>query len=270
MLYTNANINTLDFNAYENVYAVGCSFAKWSGASWADLIAAEVQGNYINLGKAGAGNLYMQTIISQLINTNKLSTSKDLLLVMWSTFYREDRYLKNKWHTPGNIFTASHEFEPNYIMKYADQRGMTMRDLAIIATTQRMLEHQSFDSVCMLGVGFNAQDYYAGLEYSEESQDLYEIYNNIKVLQPDLLTFNGGEWPTHYHYVSDHTGHVTGDYHPSSMVYFDFLKEVGLPMTARSKSLAKYSHEKMLEVNSEKQFRSNSWPWPEEYIGLGI
>ena len=160
---------------------------------------------------------------------------------MWSTFYREDRYLKNKWHTPGNIFTASHEFEPNYIMKYADQRGMTMRDLAIIDTTQRMLEHQSFDSICMLGVGFNAQDYYAGLEYSEESQDLYEIYNNIKVLQPDLLTFNGGEWPTHYHYVSDHTGNVTGDYHPSSMVYFDFLKEVGLPMTARSKSLAKYS-----------------------------
>ena len=70
MLYTKANINTLDFNAYENVYAVGCSIAKWRWASWADLIAAEVQGNYINLGKAGAGNLYMQTIISQLINTN--------------------------------------------------------------------------------------------------------------------------------------------------------------------------------------------------------
>ena len=45
----------------------------------------------------------------------------------------------------------------------------------------------------MLGVGFDLQNYYAGLEYSEESQDLYEIYKNINVLQPDLLTFNGGE-----------------------------------------------------------------------------
>ena len=46
-----------------------------------------------------------------------------------------------------------------------------MRDLAIIDTTQRMLEHlQKFDSICMLGVGFDLQNYYAGLEYRKNSR----------------------------------------------------------------------------------------------------
>ena len=273
MLYTKDTINNLDFSNYKNVYAVGCSFAKWRWASWADLIASELdttQGEYINLGKAGAGNLYMQTIISQLINIGKLKDPDDLLVVMWSTFYREDRYLSNSWNTPGNIFTASHEFDDNYIRNYADARGMTMRDLAIIDVCQRMLEQQNFDSVCMLGVGYEQQDYYAGLESSDKCNDLYEIYQDLNVLQPDLLTFNGGEWPVHYSYKDSHSGSMFDDYHPSSLVYYDFLKQVGFPMTQKSKYIAELSHDMMSQIDSDKELQKKDWPWRDEYIGLGI
>ena len=54
------------------------------------------------------------------------------------------------------------------------------------------------------------------------------------------------EASNHTHYEDSHTGQVTGGL--PTKVYLDFLKEVGLPMTGRSKSFARYSHEKMLEV----------------------
>ena len=112
MKYTTHNAHTIDFSKYERIFTFGCSFTNYYWATWADLIASEIPHvEHINYGRCGAGQQFIQAMISQALIKHK-PTHKDLLCVMYTTHYREDRHMgtnehtrEPEWLTPGNIYS---------------------------------------------------------------------------------------------------------------------------------------------------------------------
>ena len=55
----------------------------------------------------------------------------DLIIVMWSTFCREDRWITNRnWVNPGNIFSQK-EYDDEFVQKYADSTGYLIMHLLL-------------------------------------------------------------------------------------------------------------------------------------------
>ena len=263
MYYNNLNISEISLNKYERLITIGCSFTRYRWATWADVLAQDMSdAEFINLGKCGAGNSYIQTMLSQA--KRKLSlTDKDLVGICWSTFYREDKFIKGEWRTPGNIFNIGYDtFSEEYYENHVDIEGMTMRDCAIIDTVTQSLKQEEFDCFGLMGVGLNGQSYYAGLP-PEETFVLQNLYNDLDTIQPCLWTYNECKWPIHYKYKSTHDGSMFQDYHPSSPIYRNWLKHIGFPLGEDSKNYAEFCDDIMNQTTLQEVFEDPAWPWHE-------
>jgi hypothetical protein len=67
----------------------------------------------------------------------------DTVVVCWTSIDREDRYIDNRWHTPGNAYFAKTVYHPDYLRSHIDERGFLIRDLACIKAVKTLLESRS-------------------------------------------------------------------------------------------------------------------------------
>jgi hypothetical protein len=131
-------ITNLDPSKYKRFFAFGCSFTNYKWPTWADIIGKDFE-FYENWGAPGAGNYF---IFNSFIEANsRYNFNKDdLIIIMWSTKEREDRYSNNEW-----IHATSNSIENTYsnvwVSKfYFDTRSQLIRDLAFIKSTQLILD----------------------------------------------------------------------------------------------------------------------------------
>ena len=262
MYYNNTNIADIDLSKYNRLVTLGCSFTRYRWATWADLLAQDMpNAEFTNLGKCGAGNSYIQTMLSQAKRKMSL-TNKDLVVICWSTFYREDKWIKGQWRTPGNVFGRDDVFSEEYFKEHVDVQGMTMRDCAIIDTVTQSLKQEQFDSVGLMGLGLNGQGYYAGFS-DEETHSIQNMYNDLDIVEPCLWTYNECKWPVHYTYKSSHDGSDFSDYHPSATVYRDWLTHIGFPLGDRSRKYANFCNDIMKQTTLQEVFDGPQWLWDE-------
>lgn len=211
--------------------------------------------------------MYIMAQLSQCINHYNIGKD-DLVAIMWSTFYREDRYMYERasqnWSTPGNIFTAQHEIPQEYVDKYVCTRGMFVRDLAIIDTTLRMLEHSDFDSFAMMGVGLENQDWTAGLPPDEgpPMNDVKTLYSDVeKKMMPSLMETQFPEgWDTCYKYWDDGMNSEYADYHPSVEQYHEYLEKLGFVLPNETQEFVQSEHQKMLNTKHINELTDHT-PW---------
>lgn len=108
----------------KRIFAFGCSFTEYIWPTWADIIGRtfnkEYGYEYYNFGNSGSGNYY---ILNSLFWADKKYnfTTDDIIMVMWSSWSREDRYiidynwdpgLRGQWTKEGNILNAA--FDSKY------------------------------------------------------------------------------------------------------------------------------------------------------------
>jgi hypothetical protein len=259
MIYTEQNIDTLDLNKYNRLITLGCSFTRYRWATWADLLAAEMpSATHINQAQSGAGNMYISTCLSQLSRTINLG-AQDLVVIMWSTFYRQDFYKDSQWITPGNIYTQG-IVPMDYVERFYEPRGMMLRDLALIDTTMKSVQHAEFDCVAFMGVSIDGQNYYSGQDDAYDISSIKSLYGDLPVMNMDLLTVVGGEWKGQYEYTN-HDGSQFSDYHPTPYEYRNFLVQCGFPMGDSSRALAETSDKLMQTVKTFETFGRDDWPW---------
>ena len=248
------DIPSVDLSKYKRLVVFGCSFTNYRWSTWADLLSAEMpQAEYINVGRSGAGNQFIFTQINQYLNLNKLGQD-DLVIVLWSSFFREDRYIHGKhenWMTPGNIYTQS-EYDDQFVENYVCNRGMAIRDLALIDSTNKIFHNAEFDSISSLSIPPDLQTHYCGGhgEDTEALADVYEAYAHVTDhMVSDLMACFPEGWTMEYSYT-DADGNEYGDYHPSVMGYLDYLRTLGFNISPRVLEQAKKEHEFMLSVTS--------------------
>lgn len=119
------------------IWTFGCSFTSYNWPTWADIVLTHGRASGINgynLGRQGAGNLYIACKIWEC-NAKYKFNSDDWVFICWSGFNREDRYTATKhWVTPGNIGSQT-IFDKSFINEWADEQYYAMRDCMLITAT---------------------------------------------------------------------------------------------------------------------------------------
>lgn len=166
---------------YKRFFAFGCSLTNYYWPTWADIIGRDIE-FYQNWGVPGAGNHYIFNSIVEA-NTRYKFNNDDLVIVMWSTMHREDRYKNNRWvDIRGRV---SEEIE----IELYDQRGFMIRDLAYITSAIDYLRNTNSRFTAM-NVFWHG-DHYGSKPFKEASKNIWKglPFDHTQVYQPDVLEF---------------------------------------------------------------------------------
>ena len=129
-------------------FAFGCSSTKWYMNTWADIIARELgcklnnpkqaECEYYNISLSGAGNFYIANAITEADIKYNFGP-EDLVIVMWSRLYSEDRWIEKDWLTVGNIFTQE-GYSADFVKNYANIGHFAIRDFMCIKLIDSLLQ----------------------------------------------------------------------------------------------------------------------------------
>jgi len=224
---------TLDTSKYKRFFAFGCSMTQYAWPTWADIIAQEIPESY-NYGQSGAGNLFIASQVTEAHMRHNF-TKEDLVMIMWSSVAREDRYVNQNWLTPGNIYTQS-DYDLRFVRKFADDFGYLLRDINLMTLTKSFLENINIGFYMMHIAPFEVES--KNRNERKKLATLYKLYKQtFDSMLPDMLTAGvNGTWPEH---PIQCPGGQRSDYHPSPAQHFRYLKNV-FPDTRWKRSTVKY------------------------------
>jgi len=251
------DIKKINFKKYKRIFAFGCSFTSYMWPTWADILASESpDARFINCGWCGGGNILISIKIAEA-NIRFEFNEDDLIMVMWTTYCREDRYVNNSWLSVGNVYSQN-TYPEEFIKKFADPLGYMIRDLGIMSITTEFLKRIDSDAFILRSVPPDYQQ-----EKSGSVLMVLQLYKETIEASPISLTeiiINEKTFVNGYYYY----GHASdpkmyfGDYHPNTGHYFKYLKFLEFPLTDLSHN---YTVESMLSLNKhdtregiEKQF----------------
>lgn len=239
----------IDFFKYKRFFAFGCSFTKYHCPSWSDLISKEMpNAEYVNFGLPGSGNTLISYRIAEA-NSRYTFNDTDLIMVMWTSFCREDKWFDSRWHCSSNIFNQS-LYDQVWVDKFADPAGYMIRDLAVIELTQRYLKSLPCTSIFLSGFPLTFTDIEIKSDKINPSSAYSKlIYNSLPSLYS--LEFNN-QWEDDWEI----------DGHPTTLRYFNYLKKLNINMSSTTK---KYALEKTGELLKCKTFDSAVEIYKNEY-----
>jgi len=195
---------------HRHVWCFGCSFTDYKWPTWADLLQKKY-GNVTNLGKCGAGNVYIFTKIMEMYTQGHI-TKDDLVMVCWSGHYRLDMKFKGQWITGGNLLTQD-VYSMDFVKKYCDPQYFLERDLYLVHAVNEIFKGRI-------------------INFSMADIDRLDQYNNIHVqldkpdhVQKTLDTF----FPSFYRVLWNNdfrTIKHRDDRHPTETEHATYLEKV--------------------------------------------
>lgn len=229
----------IDFSKYKRFFVFGCSFTSYAYPTWADILASEMpDAEYYNFGKSGCGNLLISNRVAQA-NSKFKFTDTDLVIVMWTSAYREDRYYKSYWIGAGNVYN-SHVYDKNFVKNYCDPEGFLIRDMALIELTTNYLKTLPCDTIhYSISSLTHESNTLMSSEHNPRADaffsNLYGIYPSTldDIQKPsvlDAITNEQTAW-------LQESGTTTYDGHPLPSRYYEFLKIMNLPLTEKSENM---------------------------------
>lgn len=218
----------MELHKPKRLFTFGCSFTGYKWATWANILAYELDCEFYNFGVSGAGNTYIANTLSQADSYFNFSPD-DLVVVCWTNISREDRWITNQgWLTPGNIYSQS-EYDTSFIKKWANEMHFGLRDFSNIHLVQNMLENKKvnykFISMCDLNQPSQWQSM-PERDYEDPMSKLSRLYQ--KTLDNVSYNFYDVLWNNDIHikYANDrkeiHKHYCDG--HPTPKEHLEFLQ----------------------------------------------
>jgi hypothetical protein len=158
------------------LFTFGCSFTEYHWPTWANILGQEFD-HFENWGLSGGGNQFIFNSINECLLRNKLN-SDDTVVVMWSSIFREDRYLNNKWCLPGSL-SRQIKYDKNFIVNFVDAKGCLIRDLACINAARLMLEHFNIKYYFVSMVPITNQDF---LLWEADNETVIDEFSDRSIL----------------------------------------------------------------------------------------
>jgi hypothetical protein len=218
------------------LFTFGCSFTNYRWSTWADCLAPEFD-YFENWGQSGAGNSYIFNSVMEADQRHHFG-AEDTVVVCWSSFLRDDRYIDRRWHTLGNMFTCP-IYNEEYLKTHVDDRGYVIRDFALIKGVKSLLENRPnlnwrFLSMINLQAGPKCET------EPGEPRDVIKVYSNV--LSSVLPS---------YQEVLYSAGWKTGDDpHPTPAEHLAYLDTVLPGWVTKSETRVKM-HEESINLNKD-------------------
>jgi hypothetical protein len=210
----------------KRLFVFGCSFTNFFWPTWANIVKKELGSvHYYNFGITGLGNLGILCKLSEASIRFQFSEN-DLIMVMWSTFLREDRWMtENGWVARGNVYNNDF-YDDNFIKKYSDVCGYVIRDLALINTGNAHLQSLPSQCVSMPSVPVNYIENYYDHDTSIRDR-VINLYKPMYERMPKSLFEHvqvDNIWPIgHSYYCGAFDLHK--DPHPTPLKYYSYINE---------------------------------------------
>ena len=221
-----------------NLYAFGCSFTNYRWSTWADCLAPEFD-HFENWGQAGGGNHFIFNSVMEADQRQRFGAG-DTVIVCWTDFNRDDRYVDGRWHTLGNIFNSP-IYDPKYLKDHYDERGYLIRDLAYIKAVKTLLENRPgltwrfLSMVELMAMPWPDDD----VSLHRDAMRLYKDVLDSVLLGYDKTVFLETGWPNR-----------DGDPHPSPDEHLAYLDTV-LPGWVTKQETRVKMHEESLTLRKD-------------------
>lgn len=218
---------------YNRFFAFGCSFTGYYWPTWADIIGQEFGDNFYNLGTSGAGNEFMFHRLTEVHARYKIN-EKDLIIICWTNFAREDRYLQGKWRTSGNISSQS-LYPEDWVRKWFDFRGSLIKTSSVIAGATHLLDSVGCEYMFTSMVPMNQIDQYSTMFVDDTFVDIFDVYKDyykkIHVSMTEhLYGVNEFKNPKAIRKQSKNKNQPwTYDHHPSPIQHLEYVRSIILP-----------------------------------------
>ena len=209
------------------LFTFGCSFTDYRWATWANILALDLDCEFYNLGRIGAGNSYIANIVSQADEVYKF-TQDDLVMVAWTNISREDRWITNQgWYTPGNIYSQD-IYDKKFLKKWANETHFALRDFSLIKLTDEFLKTRTqyhFLSMCniskRLDQWFNLESFNTDFE---KVLSLYQTtFNKILPSFYEVLWDDDLAYKTKLDKEITHSKFFDG--HPTILEHLEYLQK---------------------------------------------
>lgn len=229
------------------LFTSGCSFTNYAWSTWADILGSQFD-QFQNWGQTGAGNLYIFNSIIEANQRHKFSAA-DTVVIVWTNVTREDRYIENRWVTLGNVANSS-IYNKDFIANSVCERGMLIRDLALIQAAAHVLDHIGcewhFSSIAPMAY----PDPYNNTKM--EHQDVIDLYQPVlNLMKPSFIDVLGFE----YWYRDQHARprHDAGnlDYHPTPAEHLHWLDTV-FPSRVTDSKIRSTIHDETLNIQRRR------------------
>ena len=134
---------------YNRCFTFGCSFTKYAWPTWADIIHHQADFPVTNWALPGLGNVGIASLMLECDLKYKF-TDKDLILVMWSSWTREDRFLQGRWKSVGSVF-ANYYYDQTFIEKYWDWENDVIKNSNAILMANKCFDISAQFSIMPYG-----------------------------------------------------------------------------------------------------------------------
>jgi hypothetical protein len=125
------------------LFTFGCSFTHWPWPTWSNIIAHELAIPYQNWGFSGIGNVGIHSRLLECDIRNKF-TEDDIILVVWSSWTREDRYDVKQtrysnfgWSVTGDVL---HSYDKAFIDNYWSMNNDIVKNSTAIISANKMFD----------------------------------------------------------------------------------------------------------------------------------
>lgn len=152
---------------YSRCFTFGCSITSYKWPTWADVLHHQLDIPVFNYGQAGLGNVGIAHKMLQADITHQFNDN-DLILVMWTHWSREDRFIDGQWQAHGNIFKNDF-YDHGFIKKYWDWDNDVIKNATAIITANRCFNIADQWSI----IDYGAPEYNFELRNKSEWFDRY-------------------------------------------------------------------------------------------------
>jgi hypothetical protein len=230
---------------FKRLFVFGCSYTNYSWPTWADILSKSIDAEYYNFGRVGSGNQFIALRVSEASKRFNF-TETDLVITMWTSTAREDRYLNGVWTGEGNIYNQS-LYSKDFVKKFADPEYYTIRDNGLINLCIGYLKYLGCAHINLFAWSINQS--ILSTDVTNQCKTLYDIAETMP-----LDDFRNSKVKTGYDIMRD--GNMVNDGHPGPMMHYDYLKTLGFNLSESSKIYAETAEKSLLKVKDFGELKS--------------
>lgn len=251
------------------LFTFGCSYTRYLWPTWATLLGFSFD-EYQNWGKPGGGNMFILHSLLECDIKNQINKD-DVVIIMWSSYNRQDMYRDNRWITPGNIFITK-IYDQKYVDNYWSLKGAILQSLNAVHAVKKILNPiglkwynaSMVDMKPTLVENKMVDNFIAviGLE------NLFMSYPELKIYQE---VTKGENWiiPSLREYAEKNFKEDefdVNDKHPTPRMHLEWLKTVlcpvlGMEISEKAEDLVNHWENKYkTDLNESKQFMKEIEP----------
>jgi hypothetical protein len=246
---------------YKRAFLFGCSYTSFSYPTWANIMQKDLDIPVYNWGWSGTGNVAIQHRMVQCDLLNKF-TEHDLIIPLWSSWTREDRYEEEGWFNVGSVLNQLPEskYDETFVRNHWRWENDVVKNSTAIITANKMFPIWKNFSVA-----------------PNQREDQWHTSNRLPFFHFDdddeLSKFYSKHLPDMQMFEHTVDNPLVDDDHPTIVQHLQFVKEhiyskLNVTIKPSTEQSVHDYHNELQEKLVREKFKRNAKTPYEDYLGI--